>query len=97
MLQRLRLSRQNRQASAMAAENPAVDNKVGLDGRVNLDMRGASLGELGLASRRDPGCRDLRTRSSDEKLSELRGPDPHRLVRGGHPVTRSTKPRSPWR
>ena len=33
----------------MAAENPAVDNKVGLDGRVNLDMRGhrwESLGSL---------------------------------------------------
>jgi len=33
--------------SAIGAENLAVDNKVGLDRRVNLDMRGASLGEVG--------------------------------------------------
>jgi hypothetical protein len=36
-----------RQVSAIGAENLAVDNKVGLDGRVNLDMRGASMGEVG--------------------------------------------------
>jgi hypothetical protein len=36
-----------REVSAIGAENLAVDNKVGLDRRVNFDMHGASMGEVG--------------------------------------------------